>query len=331
MKRYLLWIGLAISVILVYVSVQALKLDEVMHGLQSANLWWLIPGLVAYFISVGLRSLRWAALLNPYKSIRFRRLYPIVVIGYMGNNIYPARIGELVRAYVLRQKEGVPIAYSISTVFLERIVDGLVMVAFVLIGLPQVPGLPENMRSFVYIAAGLFIVASGVFMGLALAPKLIDQLAHSVFSRVLPAKLQPPMMHFVQKFIEGAQCLRSPRDLLFIVVTSVIAWIFETLKYWFVMQAFSLKLSFVALMLLNGASNLATIIPSGPGFVGTYDAASIGVLTALGVDRELSAAYTIVLHAALWFPVTALGFYFMLREGLHWSDFKQAEKVTEQS
>jgi len=328
MKRWILWIGLAISIILVFVSVRALKLDEVMRGLQTANLWWLIPGMIAYFVSVGLRSWRWSALLNPYKRISFSHLYPIVVIGYMGNNIYPARIGELVRAYVLRQKEGVPIAYSISTVFLERIVDGLVMAAFVLIGLPQVPNLPENMRSFVLIASGLFLVAIAVFVALALAPKLADQLAHSVLSRILPAKLQPPILHFVQKFVEGAQCLRSPRDLIFIILTSVIAWGFETLKYWFVMQAFSLNLSFVALMLLNGASNLATIIPSGPGFVGTYDAASIGVLTALGVDRDLAAAYTIVLHAALWLPVTLLGFYFMLREGLHWSDFKQAEKIS---
>ena len=328
MKRWILWIGLAISIILVFVSFRALKLDEVMRGLQTANLWWLIPGMIAYFISVGLRSWRWSALLNPYKRISFSRLYPIVVIGYMGNNIYPARIGELVRAYVLRQKEGVPIAYSISTVFLERIVDGLVVAAFVLIGLPKVPNLPENMHSFVLIASGLFLVAIVVFVTLALAPKLADQLAYSVLSRILPAKLQPPILHFVQKFVEGAQCLRSPRDLIFIFLTSVIAWGFETLKYWFVMQAFSLNLSFVALMLLNGASNLATIIPSGPGFVGTYDAASIGVLTALGVDRDLAAAYTIVLHAALWLPVTLLGFYFMLREGLHWSDFKQAEKIS---
>jgi hypothetical protein len=327
MKRYLLWIGLAISAILIIVSLRALKLDEVLESVKNANLLWLLPSVVVYFIAVYLRGLRWAVLIRPRKIVRPAALFPIIVIGYMGNNIYPARIGELVRAYVLRKKEGIPIAYSFATVLLERIVDGLVMVGFVLLGLPQVSNLPDTLRSFIFIAALLFIVAIGIFIVLALYPTVADRLAQSIISRVVPHKLQAPLLHFINRFVEGAQSLRSPIDLLTIMVYSIIAWLCETVKYWFVMLAFGLNLNFIALMLLNGAANLATIIPSGPGFVGTYDAASIGVLTALGVSPELGAAYTIVLHAILWLPVTLLGLFFMIREGMHWSDFKQAEQA----
>jgi hypothetical protein len=77
---------------------------------------------------------------------------------------------------------------------------------------------------------------------------------------------------------------------------------------------------------MNGIVNLATTIPSAPGYVGTFDAPGIAVLQAYGVDRALAAGYTLVLHVALWFPITALGAFFMAREGIRWGDdFKELE------
>ena len=84
------------------------------------------------------------------------------------------------------------------------------------------------------------------------------------------------------------------------------------------MQAFDFQVSFFALMLMNGIVNLATTIPSAPGYVGTFDAPGIAVLTAYGVDHGIATGYTLVLHAALWLPITLLGGYYMLREGIRW-------------
>jgi hypothetical protein len=111
-----------------------------------------------------------------------------------------------------------------------------------------------------------------------------------------------------------------------IVFSTALAWLIETVKYWFVMRAFAIDLTFVDLMLVNGVANLFTIIPSGPGYVGTFDAAGIGILIALGLRQDIATAYTLVLHAVLWLPVTLLGAFFMLREGLKWADFKRAEE-----
>jgi hypothetical protein len=86
------------------------------------------------------------------------------------------------------------------------------------------------------------------------------------------------------------------------------------------MQAFPFEVSFFALMLMNGIVNLATTIPSAPGYVGTFDAPGIAVLTAYSVVRPVAVAYTLVLHAALWFPITALGLYYMAREGISWGE-----------
>ncbi len=93
------------------------------------------------------------------------------------------------------------------------------------------------------------------------------------------------------------------------------------------MHAFEFTVPFWVLMLMNGIVNLATTIPSSPGYVGTFDAPGIEILTIFGVDRALAASYTLVLHVALWLPITLLGLWYMTRESLTWRDFAQAEKT----
>jgi hypothetical protein len=100
-------------------------------------------------------------------------------------------------------------------------------------------------------------------------------------------------------------------------------------KYWFVMHAFEMDLSFFTLMLMNGIVNLSTTLPAAPGYLGTFDAPGIAVLVAFGVARELATAYTLVLHAALWLPITLLGFFYMIREGLRWGDLTKASQLRE--
>jgi hypothetical protein len=327
MRRWLFWVGVVISLILLVLSLRGLHLQDVWSALQQANLLWILPGIAIYFVAVGVRTWRWSYLLRPVKTVPVARLYPVVVIGYMGNNIYPARIGELLRAWVLRRKEAVPMAFSLSTIFLERIIDGLVMVAFVLIGLPNVPNLPRELSSVLVFMSALFVAGIGVFFCLALAPKTAERLAGAIVNRIVPHRFRPKLLEFASRFVQGAQSLSRPSDLLIILFSSAVVWLLETGCYWFVARAFGLQdqLGYVDLMLVNGVANLFTIIPSGPGFVGTFDFGGIGTLAALGVDRTMAVAYTLVLHAVLWLPVTVLGAYFMLREGLRWTDLKKAE------
>jgi glycosyltransferase 2 family protein len=329
MQRILFWVGVALSAIFLILALRGLKLEEFGQDIRQANLFWLIPGIIAYFIAVGVRAWRWAYMLRgampegaQHRPI-WQRLFPIVVIGYMGNNIYPARIGELVRAYILQRKENVPIPFSLATVFLERLIDAIVMVTFVLIGLPRVVSLPDSVRSGITLASIIFGIATAIFFWLALAPHMAERIAGVFISWLLPTRLQPIAQNFVSKFVAGMACLRRPADLLAVVGSSAVVWLIETIKYWCIAQGFHLTVGFVDLMLVNGISNLFTIIPALPGAVGTFDTGSIIALTALGVAREPASAYTLVLHVALWLPITALGAYFMLREGLRWADLKR--------
>src|SRR5579862_7409108 len=137
MRRWIaLALGVLISVFFLVYGLQGLSLADVWTTITHANFLWLIPGVAVYFLAVWGRTWRWHYLLRPMKQIPLKSLFPIVVIGYMGNNVYPFRAGEVIRAYVLRRNEGVKITASLATIVVERIFDGLVMLIFVFVALP---------------------------------------------------------------------------------------------------------------------------------------------------------------------------------------------------
>src|SRR3954454_12479007 len=110
MRRwFVLALGIAISIIFLVVGLQGLSLTDVWEKITHANFVWLIPGVAVYFLAVWGRTWRWHYLLRPLKPIPLRKLFPIVVIGYMGNNVYPFRAGEVIRAYVLKRNENVKV------------------------------------------------------------------------------------------------------------------------------------------------------------------------------------------------------------------------------
>jgi uncharacterized protein (TIRG00374 family) len=266
-------------------------------------------------------------MLRPIKAVPLVRLFPVVCIGYMGNNIFPARIGELLRAFVLKSTEEVPVSSSLATILVERIFDGVIMLLFVFVGLPLAPNIPDNWRQFVIVFSLLFFGALGFFFFLAISPRRTQVAYTWVIDKLLPARLRTPVRGFADRFLEGLGFLRSGRDVAMIFVTSLVVWLAEAMKYWFVMHAFDFEVSFFVLMLMNGVVNLFTTIPSAPGYLGTFDEPGIEVLKAFGVDGNIAAAYTLVLHAALWLPITALGLWYMWRMSLSWSDLNEVRKI----
>ncbi len=130
-KRWKFVIGVAISVVFLWYSLRGLHLQQVWHYIQVANFWWILPAVAVYFAAVWARTWRWHYLLRPLKSVPLGGLFPVVCIGYFGNNVYPARAGEVIRAFVLRRNEGISVSASLATIIVERVFDGLVMLLFV--------------------------------------------------------------------------------------------------------------------------------------------------------------------------------------------------------
>ena len=328
MKRWQFFLGLTISAVFVYISLKGIDLDKAWDALQGANYWWLVPAVAVYFLAVWARAWRWHYLLRPLKRISLRTMFPIVVIGYMGNNIYPARIGELLRAYVLKRKEEVRVSASLATVVVERVFDGVVMLGFVIFNLPALAavsgdsGYVGSIEQVAIWGTAVFAGALAAFLLAAMFPHQSLGLFHRFAAPLIPERFRNRAVGLVVDFWTGLESLRSPASIFMVFATSVVIWLLETVKYWFVMHAFSFSVPFFSLMLMNGIVNLATTIPSAPGYVGTFDAPGIAVLKAFGVEGGLAASYTLVLHVALWLPITALGLYYFGKESLSWSSLE---------
>ncbi len=341
-RRWQVYAGLGISAFFLYQILSQMwgQLGSVWDDLRQAQYLWVVPGVAVYFFGVWARTWRWHYMLRPIQKVPLAHLFPIVCIGYMGNNIYPYRAGEVLRAYVLRQKEGIAISGSLATILAERVFDGIVMLLFVFLGLPFVPGIPEDWRRWVIVFTLAFFGALVVFFLVAASPRRTRAVYTWVIERIVPRRFRPPVQSVADRFVEGLRCLKSPRDLGMIFVTSLVIWLAETTKYWFVLHAFpfadrGLVVPFYILMLMNGVVNLFTTLPAGPGYIGTFDWPGIAVLTAyLGQGRPaeqvpsiqaLATAYTFALHVALWLPITVLGAYamFRMRRDLAWSRARQ--------
>ncbi len=321
MKRWHFVLGLLISAGFLYLALKGMQLEAFWEALKHANYWWLLPGIAVYFVAVWVRAWRWHYLIRPLKSVPTRTMFRLVSIGYMGNNIYPARAGEVLRAVLLKRHKGVSVSAALSTILVERVYDGVIMLSFVFLNLPELArlkadsGLVGSIQTLAIGGAVAFLGALAVFLLAAMFPEKAEAVLMWGI-RFVPRRFREPVLSVGRKFLSGLEALRSPKEALMVFLTSLVIWLLETSKYWFVMHAFPFEVSFFTLMLMNGVVNLATTLPSAPGYVGTFDTPGIAVLTAYGVEKSLAAGYTLVLHVALWLPITLVGAYFLAQEGI---------------
>ncbi len=318
-RSWQFWLGLLVSAVFLYLALVGLRLDEVWQNIRTARYAWLIPGVAVYFLAVWGRTWRWHYLLASIQKIKLSSLFPVVVIGYMGNNIYPARAGEVLRAYVLKRREGVSISSSLATILVERVFDGVVMLFFIFVSLPFAP-MPPYLRQLVVWSSILFFGVLGGFFLIASKPDWAKSLYYRTIESFIPARFRAKVEGILDRFMEGLGGLRRPQDVLMIFFTSVFIWLTETTKYWFVMHGFEFHVPFYVLMLMTAVVNLATTLPSSPGYIGTFDAPGIRILVQFGVPGPIAAGYTLVLHAALWLPITLLGIFYMLKESIAWKE-----------
>lgn len=326
----ILVVGFLVSTALLWYALRDLHLGEVWAALKSARYIWLVPGVAVYFISVWFRAWRWGFLLRSIKRVATHRLFPVVVIGYMGNDILPFRLGEVLRAYVLWRRDGINVGATLTTAVLERLFDGLTMLLFVLFGLLFVP-LSAFLSRLVTFAGIIFLSALVVFLFLASRPEWLRRIAQVVIERAVPARLRSPLLGLSEGVIAGLASLRRGGDVLVLFGVTLVVWLIETAKYWLVSLAFpDLHLSYVGIMLMGGAVNLLTALPSLPGYIGTFET-GITILRGIGAPPASAGSYVLVLHAILLVPVTLLGLVFMAIEGVRWTEIGGLEELKQRS
>ncbi len=315
-RQWRVWLGIAISAVFLFLAVRQVgDFGVVGTALRDANYLYVIPALGVYFFGVWLRAARWHYLLRPLRPVPASRLFPVVVIGYMANDVLPARLGELVRAYVLGEREDVSKTATLATIAVERTFDGVAMLIFVggVVALAGVALDAAVLRIF-QVAVVVFAVALVGFFAVASSRERALRLI-GLALRVLPERARTPAGSLAERFLAGLSVMQSPALLGATLALSLGAWLAEATMYWLIGLGFGFTLGPAAYLLTTAVANLAGMVPSSPGYVGTFDLAAQASLGLFGLAASRAFGYVIVLHLALWAPVTLLGFVYLWRYG----------------
>jgi hypothetical protein len=320
-KRGRLVVGVVLTLVFLWLALRNVDIAAVRDSLRHAHYAFLLPAALASALGYCVRTVRWRLILAPTKRVPFVRLFPVLMTGFAANNLLPARIGEFVRAYLLGSKEGVSRSLALATIVVERVCDGLTLIALMTVTLILFP-LPvddPNLRTVQLGATAIFGVATLGLIALLVLPGPTLAIVR-FFLRPLPRALAGRIEELLDSFIEGLDALRSPAAILRIATLSLVVWILEGAAFAAVMLAFPFGLGrgewLAAAIFLLVFVNLGIMIPSGPGYIGTYQFFATLALGAFGVQSALSVGLSFVAHALQYGLITGIGLFCLWRLGL---------------
>jgi len=312
-------VGVGISIVGLKIFFQDVDLERLSAALRDGNVFFYIVSATLSIISLYLRSLRWRVMLPDIKGTSKKHLFPYVSIGFMVNNILPARAGEAVRILLLWKKNGYKPAVAIGAFFLERIIDLFIFLSFFFIPVFFIPGLAQfKSLSLVMIAAFLAFIIFLTFF--AHFPQGCTRIL-LLFTRILPHGIRHVVSDITHQLLSNLDWLRSPRRVLEVIVLSYANSLCFALVMFLLAHP---ALHFIEALFAQAYAAFGAAIPLSPGFVGTQHAVLLQGLTALGVEVESARALTIIYHAITFSTLTISGLLFFFKTDISFKQISEA-------
>lgn len=315
-RRTLIRLALSVGIsgLCLALAARNVSVSEVAASLSHVDPLVLAPALGIYGLGILARSMRWGVLLRGY-GVQLPVLFRTLVIGLMVNDVLPGRLGELARVFLLARNSGVPAGASLASIVVERVLDGVALTALLTLGIALI-GASGWLVQLAFVSAGIFAGATAVIVWAAVDPRHAGALARRAIA-VFPSNLERRLERLIDTALEALAPMRSPAWAARLVGWSLIAWLLEAGMYLMIMVGFTVPGGAPAALMGTAVANLATLVPSSPGYVGTFDVALKTVLeTWFGASAGTAAGYTLVVHAMLIVPVVLAGLYFLWRENL---------------
>jgi uncharacterized protein (TIRG00374 family) len=302
-------VGAAISLVAIWLVLRSVDVGQTIEILRAADLGWIV--LVAVFVVVDLlmRALRWQRLVAPIGHVGYLPMLGYLLIGYLANNVLPARLGELVRSHYLGDREGLSRTTTLGTVVVERVVDFVVVVAIA--------------AAAILVLSVRGIVANAVLVGVALAALLAAAIAIGIAAHRLPgaeriaviARRWPRLMDLAGKLRGGLAVAGRPRTLGEALILSLLAWGATVLAFAAAGQAVGIELTIGQASLLAAGVALVTAIPAGPANLGTFELAAVEIAKAVGVPPHEAFAIALLVHATILVLTSVGGLVALARLG----------------
>ncbi|MBX3028417.1 flippase-like domain-containing protein [bacterium] len=323
-QRRTVALSLVVSAAFLFLAFRNVPLDELAAALRRLHAGWLLVAIAISLLIMVFRTWRWQLELRPLERVPFGRLWVVTAVAYMAINLLPARLGEVVRPWLLSRRSSVSFSNVVGNLVVEKTMDAVVTLLYILVGLTTIENLPAWVRTGARVPA----VGAAALVGLVLllywrGEAFVDR----AVLRFLPERFGAGVKRVTGAIVAGMQVLPNPRLVLAVFLVSVLLWFLPILSSYVMMRAFELQLPFSAAVVVFIFIGFGTALPNVPGMLGPYQYACILALGLFDVPRPDALAYGLVLNAVQFLSLIGQGLVAWPLAGISVEDLRQATRT----
>ncbi|MFH1347326.1 MAG: lysylphosphatidylglycerol synthase transmembrane domain-containing protein [Candidatus Margulisiibacteriota bacterium] len=316
MRRFSFFLGILVSLALLFLLFFNIDFSQFIAAFRKANYYYAFLIIILVFAGCYVRALRWRWLMMPIKKISPQNLFMATILGYMGNALLPARMGEFVRAHVIGRREGISRASSFATIIIERLLDGLSILILLVLVLFWIK-VPVQGALIVagWSALLLYSLIILIILMFNFKKKMVLNFFGFIF-HFLPLSTKQKIIRVIESLADGFKIVEKGHHFLIIVFYSFLIWAITALGIYVAVLSFGYSISYEASVFILVLLAFVVMIPSAPGFIGTLDAGMAYGLMLFAVPREAALSIAVFYHGLSFLPIVVLGFYYLWRYNL---------------
>lgn len=298
-KFLLISISIISSLFFLWLAFRKIEWSDFFQIAKHANIWLILLAIIIFVVSYFLRTLRWQVLIGSQNRIKLLPAFDSLVSGYAINNVLPLRAGEVFRLFITKLKTGIPKSTVLGTLIIERVWDALALLFLAVISLllTQPKNVPTNVIN-------LSAIIFGILTLLIIILIIFDRSIVSLLQRV---KISDQIIEKITQLVGSFKNLQNLLVLFLSILFSILVWTTEAITYFIVAKSLAMDISFMQTLLVMVILNFGILIPSSPGYVGTFEYFTILGISIFGINRTDAASFAIILHIAQFIPITLYG------------------------
>ncbi len=300
----LLLTSLVLAGLLLALALRGIHWHETFGAIRQSRFNLILLSALTLTLSYGARGVRWQLLIEAQAPISVLMAFWTTMIGYLANNVLPARAGDVLRPIVTSRVVRTSVSFALAAVFLERIADILMLVVMSVGASLSLGPIPTWLRNA---TRGFAMAGFAGAVGLLILARMERSLGDVVSRLPLPDVARSKARSILQQFLLGLRALDHPRSALRFVALTVLIWLLDVVTGMAIAWAMHLSVSWAEMTLLLVALSLASALPSTPGNIGVFPFVAISVLVPFGLSRSVAFAYILVFQAVTYIVESAWG------------------------
>jgi uncharacterized protein (TIRG00374 family) len=327
-KYFKVGLGVVVTLFFLWYALRGISISNLLAEIKKADYWTIPFILILLVIFFWIKAWRWKILLYPLKKFTTYEVTPALMIGFMGNNLLPMHLGEIIRVLVLGKQYGLNKSAIFSTVVLERVMDVFAILFCLVLGINFLPGLPVWVQKSGW---GMGIVGAVLMVFMAIYVKWTRKFIYffEKYFTFLPSGIYKNISNMIESGAHGLNSLKEPRLLLGNIISSVLQWMVNAVAIYLTLISFNIRISFFSTFIVNGVCAIGVSIPASPGFFGIIQACFRESLALFNVDETLAVASSMYYHIINYVSITSVGLYYLSRLGLKLSEVEKEAEETE--